>query len=646
MKRFLLMAVLLVFAGFGRGALAQNYGAEIYAAGAWGPAPSTSTSNPLSSVQPIHLYCYSSAVSAWVPADSSCFGGGGGSGTVNAGTIGQPAYYAASGTAVSGAPNWLYDVYGNLTSTQSITANSVSSPTIAPLAYRAFGDSITTCATGVTIGSNCYVMHWAYDLGTLVSGSYAATNRSVSGDQSGDVVWRIQSADNPAVSGTPTLYSLLIGTNDANVNGIGPGTWEANYELFHQAAIAWFALPTKTAGSTAATTGTCANDTTFGAVTGEQCTANASTLTFSSFTATTGPVYIFYRVISTDAGTWTYAIDGGTPVSVNTAPPINFTTGNGHTSSMGVIRVSGVAAGSHSIVFTQTHSGTMSILALAAIPTLNYTALPIVVVGDVPNQLDGNLLSTTQAYSADADADIRLLAGDGLHVALAPVNAGLQATTAAADMFNTLHPNDVGHLELYRAFRAAVKETAAYTPPLFYNPASNGVLSVNIQTVTFGGTNNAPAINYTFNVGNSAGSGGGGGALNIFGGSGSNEVLGFYYNGTQTWNWGMYNGGLSTGNALLLRDAVGGKTIISFPNNTLPATSLTGDANGLNFGGIHGVVTIYSAAGTALPTCNAAAKGKDGVVSDATSPTYLGTYTSGGATIAPVFCNGTNWVTH
>ena len=54
---------------------------------------------------------------------------------------------------------------------------------------------------------------------------------------------------------------------------------------------------------------------------------------------------------------------------------------------------------------------------------------------------------------------------------------------------------------------------------------------------------------------------------------------------------------------------------------------------------------LYSAAGTALPTCNTAAKGVRAVVIDATTPTYLGAYASGGAVIAPVFCNGTSWVT-
>ena len=56
--------------------------------------------------------------------------------------------------------------------------------------------------------------------------------------------------------------------------------------------------------------------------------------------------------------------------------------------------------------------------------------------------------------------------------------------------------------------------------------------------------------------------------------------------------------------------------------------------------------TWYSAAGTALPTCNAGAKGTLGIVSDALAPTYNGAYVSGGAVTVPVFCDGTSWKTH
>lgn len=56
--------------------------------------------------------------------------------------------------------------------------------------------------------------------------------------------------------------------------------------------------------------------------------------------------------------------------------------------------------------------------------------------------------------------------------------------------------------------------------------------------------------------------------------------------------------------------------------------------------------TIYSAAGTPLPSCAAGIKGQMSVVSDATAPTYLGAYASGGAVVAPVMCNGSGWVTY
>jgi hypothetical protein len=60
--------------------------------------------------------------------------------------------------------------------------------------------------------------------------------------------------------------------------------------------------------------------------------------------------------------------------------------------------------------------------------------------------------------------------------------------------------------------------------------------------------------------------------------------------------------------------------------------------------------TIFSAAGTALPTCAAGIKGMQAVVSDATVPLYMTAYTSGGGITTAVICsyNGTtySWLTH
>lgn len=56
--------------------------------------------------------------------------------------------------------------------------------------------------------------------------------------------------------------------------------------------------------------------------------------------------------------------------------------------------------------------------------------------------------------------------------------------------------------------------------------------------------------------------------------------------------------------------------------------------------------TIYSAAGIPLPTASTHLKGFEAVVSDATAPTYMGLYVSGGTVTCPVICDGTNWYTH
>jgi hypothetical protein len=52
----------------------------------------------------------------------------------------------------------------------------------------------------------------------------------------------------------------------------------------------------------------------------------------------------------------------------------------------------------------------------------------------------------------------------------------------------------------------------------------------------------------------------------------------------------------------------------------------------------------YTVAG--LPACETANQYYWAVVTDATSPTYLGTLTGGGSTVVPVFCDGANWTSH
>ena len=65
---------------------------------------------------------------------------------------------------------------------------------------------------------------------------------------------------------------------------------------------------------------------------------------------------------------------------------------------------------------------------------------------------------------------------------------------------------------------------------------------------------------------------------------------------------------------------------------------------------VHNAITgaplvLYSAAGTPLPAASGPLTGTVLVVSDATTPSYLGAYVSGGAIVCSVICTGSGWVT-
>lgn len=79
-------------------------------------------------------------------------------------------------------------------------------------------------------------------------------------------------------------------------------------------------------------------------------------------------------------------------------------------------------------------------------------------------------------------------------------------------------------------------------------------------------------------------------------------------------------------------------------NNSLPATALdiSFSTNVATFGA--SVITAGYAIAS-LPTCNSGLKGARAYVTNAqTTPTFLGTVSTTGAVVAPVFCNGAGWL--
>jgi hypothetical protein len=115
------------------------------------------------------------------------------------------------------------------------------------------------------------------------------------------------------------------------------------------------------------------------------------------------------------------------------------------------------------------------------------------------------------------------------------------------------------------------------------------------------------------------------------------------------------------GGAITLRTP---PTVLREWNNITSATQTTENLNGgvtIDSSGnaifpgkavfkAYGPSVVYSTAGTRLPSCTSEIKGQQAVVGDATNPTYMGAYKSGGSITAVVVCsfNGSSytWLTH
>jgi lysophospholipase L1-like esterase len=84
--------------------------------------------------------------------------------------------------------------------------------------------------------------------------------------------------------------------------------------------------------------------------------------------------------------------------------------------------------------------------------------LPLVVVGDPPREAPNALCSQTPSicadYVSDIQANVALLAGDGLNVIYAENHSYMLGTYA--EMNDQVHPNTLGQSELRQAFEAVI----------------------------------------------------------------------------------------------------------------------------------------------------------------------------------------------
>jgi len=330
---------------------------------------------------------------------------------------------------------------GNHAPVQMVQGGSIGAPAGLP-ALHAMGDSITA-GQNASSTSNRYVNLISSDKGIQL------INRGVSGQLSCDMAdTQVFPLETP-ISSQNIIYTEMIGTNDANTKGAG--SYEAVYNLCLNASLSWLAVPSasKKYASACTASGSWAPDTSYGAGIGRIVSGSGQTLS-CTITTTGGPIYAWYRLCDSCGGTFTYALDGGSTTSINNTTSPAIATQNGGAHGEGFIRITGVAAGSHTVLFTTTNASAVSIAGIGTPPTAN--ACCKVLAGGVPYQQSDANSAATSAYNADVSADVTTLSGDGLNIAFVPVRSYVNSTT---DMSNSLHPNDTGMGHFRDAFEAS-----------------------------------------------------------------------------------------------------------------------------------------------------------------------------------------------
>lgn len=358
----------------------------------------------------------------------------------------------------------------NMTASGGGGGTSTSPTSLIPAAVTsldAYGDSITIGygLPDVPYGNSSLAspaICWPQQVASIV-GLPLGNNFGVSGARIGDSgLYTTALTKSPSAS----VGSIVLpGANDATDSAANNGN-TVSYAQGVEALAAWLALPAslKVTDSSIVYSGTWTQSTQFGQST-HFATGTGNTATASGVNGTV--IYVAgFQKPSSAQGSFTLTVDG---TGQGTFGPI---TPAGATSTYiypYVVRITGVASGSHTIVVTPTTGSTVDIQWIGG--NGGASQAPFVAVGaTIPHA--GINQTVINSMNSDVQGDITALAGDGLNVVYVDnstaVSLPVSTTTIPQYQSDDIHPNTVGATLIAKKWGEALLQTITY-------PGTNGV---------------------------------------------------------------------------------------------------------------------------------------------------------------------------